>query len=272
MNSQPHMTPRITALRDELVRQMPIQKASDRTALAGKHITDVIIQYLTYVARMIRPKQRAVVIWPDVLSSQYYSAHQADVARLKSEFENGVDINPALSNQVRTNVYAGDIPKKTTGMTDDEWVKRAWKGKDKVRVLYDVHHLHLGARQSNGTVNRTGPLLFVGIAPNHAFFLTLGDHASFDDGTISKIMWDKLEAEATANGGGPFLPIGGGVTLGSTKVMDTFTAIRIVKDLEAIDRQLDTHNFSTVSIHLEWDDIVLKDDTGAEVRRLSGRL
>ncbi|MDX0190449.1 hypothetical protein CN187_26755 [Sinorhizobium meliloti] len=266
------MTPRIQNLRDDLVRRMPIQKATDRTKLAAEYITDVLIQYLTYKARMIRARPRTVVIWPDVLSSPHYANHHADVDRLKAEFEAGIDVNAALSSQVRRNVYAGDLPQRTSNMTNEEWVKKAWKGKDKVRVLYDAHHLHLGARQADGSVARTGPLLFVGIAPDHAFFLTLGDHDSFDDGTISKIMWETLDAQAMADGGGAYLPPGGGVTLGGTKVSDTMAAIRIVETLVAIDKMLDEQNATDVSIHLDWDDIVLKDGAGTEIQRLQGRL
>lgn len=272
MNTQLQMTPRIQKLRDDLVKLMPIQKATDRTNLAGKYITDVVVQYLTYKARMIRPRRRTVVIWPDVFASRYYSTHQADVARLKTEFEAGVDVNAALSNLVRSNVYAGDLPQKTSDMTDEEWVKKAWKGKDKVRVLYDVHHLHLGIRQPDGSVDRTGPLLFVGVGSDHAFFLTLGDHNSFDDGTISKIMWDKLEAKATADGGGAYLPLSGGVTLGGTKVTDTLSAIKIVSKLEKLDKMLDENKMSDVNLHLDWDDIVLKDNSGKEIRRLQGQI
>lgn len=268
----PPMTARIQDLRDELVRNMPIQKAADRAKLAGEYITTVLIQYLTFKARMVRVRPRTVVIWPEVAASPHYAVHKVDVERLKAEFEAGTDMNAALSSLVRRNVYAGDLPTKTAGMTNEDWVKKAWRGKDRVRVLYDVHHLHLGARQADGSVARSGPLLFVGIAPDQAFFLALGDHDSFDDGTISKMMWDALEAGPTAAGGGAYLPPGGGVTLGGTKAPDTLEAIRIVKVLEEIDRQLDEQNAADVSIHLDYDDIVLKDSAGTEIQRIAGRM
>jgi hypothetical protein len=138
----PNMSPRIADLRDNLVSRMPIRKAADQAKLAGEYITTVLIQYLTWQARLIRPRPRSVVIWPEVLASPHYAVHQADVERLKAEFETGTDVNAALSGQVRTNVYAGDLPRKTTAMTQEEWVKKAWKGKDRLRVLVDAHHLH----------------------------------------------------------------------------------------------------------------------------------
>jgi hypothetical protein len=268
----PTMSPRITDLRDNLVGRMPIRRAADQAKLAGEYITTVLIQYLTWQARLIRPRPRSVVIWPEVLTSPHYAVHQADVERLKAEFETGIDVNAALSSQVRTNVYAGDLPKKTVAMTQEEWVKKAWKGKDRMRVLVDAHHLHLGPRNSDGTVGRTGPLLFAGITPDQAFFLTIGDHDSFDDGRITKMMHDKLEAEVMASGGGVYMPPGGGVTLGGTKIEDTLRAINIVKTLERIDQKLDEQNAAGYAIRIDWDDILIADPQGNEIQRIKGKL
>jgi len=268
----PNMSPRIAGLRDNLVSRMPIRKTADQAKLAGEYITTVLIHYLTWQARLIRPRPRSVVIWPEVLASPHYAVHQADVERLKAEFEAGMDVNAALSGQVRTNVYAGDLPRKTTAMTQEEWVKKAWKGKDRMRVLVDAHHLHLGPRQSDGTVGRTGPLLFAGVAPDQAFFLTIGNHDSFDDGSITKMMHDKLEAEAMATGGGVYMPPGGGVTLGGTKVVDTLRAIEIVKTLELVDQKLDEQNAAGYAIRIDWDDILIVDPQGKEFKRIKGKL
>ena len=90
----PTMTPRITDLRDNLVSLMPIRKAADQAKLAGEYITTVPIQYLTWQARLIRPRPRSVVIWPEVLASPHYAVHQTDVERLRAEFEAGVDVMP----------------------------------------------------------------------------------------------------------------------------------------------------------------------------------
>ncbi|MBY3389200.1 hypothetical protein [Rhizobium laguerreae] len=272
MTNDPHMSPRIQDLRDYLVRNMPIQKAADRATLGGKYITTVLIHYLTYKARMIRARPRTVVIWPSVENSKHYAAHEADVARLKAEFEAGVDMNAALSSAIRRSVYAGELPQRTREMTNEDWVKKAWRGKDRIRVLFDVHHLHLGPRQQDGSVGRTGPLLFVGVAPEQVFFLTLGDHDSFDDGTISSIVWDALEARAQADGGGIYMPPGGGVTLGGTKTTDTFKAINIVKALEHLDRQIDELGAVDTVIRFDGDDIILKDGQDNETDRFKDQL
>ena len=224
------LSPRLQALKDELVRSIPIQKAADRTTLASKALTDVVIQYLTWRARLIRQRPRAVVVWPDVTNSPHYPAYKEAIERIKAGLEAGRNMNAYLSHQARRNAYAGDIPKKTAAITQEEWVKKAWKGKDRVRVTVDAHHLHMGTENPDGTVDRTDPLLFVGVGPDQAFFLTIGDHKSFDDGTVSKLMHDKLDADLAHMGGGAALA-GPGITLGGTQVNDTLKAIKLVKRL-----------------------------------------
>lgn len=267
----PTMSVRITELRDYLAGIMPVSKAANKAQLGSLYITDVMIQYLTWQARLIRQRPRMVVIWPEVMISQHYAAHAADIARLKAEFEAGADMNPALSNQVRSNVYAGNLPTKTKEMTQDEWVKKAWAGKDRMRVLVDVHHLHLGARKPDGSVERSGPLLFVGVTKNEVFFLALGDHDSFTDGSISGLMHQKLEARLA--GAGPSLPGGLGVTLGGTQVKDTLSSITLVRQIEGADKALDQQGAGPgYKIRMDYDDVVILDPAGAEIRRYPGRL
>jgi hypothetical protein len=160
-------------------------------------------------------------------------------------------------------------------MTNEEWVKKAWKGKDRVRVTVDTHHLHLGEVNPDGTVGRSGPLLFAGITQDAAFLLTIGDHNGFDDGTVSKLMHDKLDADLARAGGGVAIA-GPGVTLGGTQIKDTFKSIDIVKKLRQIDTDLDRQGYSGVSersLKLDWDDIlVVETATGNVLAKYPGAL
>lgn len=270
------LTPRLAKLKDDLIQTMPIKKAADRATLASKSLGEVVVQYLTYRARLIRRRPRTVVIWPEVMNSPHYPAHKQAVERIAASLKAGDDMNAYLSNQVRTNVYAGNLPTSSAGMSNEEWVRKAWRGKDRVRVTVDTHHLHLGALNADGTVGRTGPLLFAGITTTQAFLLTIGDHDSFNDGSISGLMYDKLEARVQQAGGGLVLPPGLGVTLAGTQVKDTFRGIDIVKTIRATDARLTSEGYPDVSqreIHLDWDDIVVVDATnGLEVSRETGKL
>jgi hypothetical protein len=256
------LTPRLAELKDDLIQRMPIKKAADRTTLASKTLGNAVIQYLTWQARLIRPRPRTVVIWPEVINSPHYTAYKEAVDRIAASLRQGDDMASYLSNQVRSNVYAGNLPSSSAGMSNDEWVRKAWRGKDRVRVTVDVHHLHLGPLHPDGSVGRAGPLLFVGITPNEAFLLTIGDHDSFDDGTVSHLMYDKLDAKLKQAGGGVALPPGLGVTLGGTQVKDTFASIDLIKQLRELDDELTQQGYADASLRvlrLDWDDIVVLD-------------
>jgi hypothetical protein len=47
---------------------------------------------------------------------------------------------------------------------------------------------------AHGAIGRSPELIFVGVMQDTAVFLTIGDHNSFDDGTISKLMDNHLRA------------------------------------------------------------------------------
>lgn len=276
MTSQPEtLTPRLTKLKADLIAKIPVRNQAASADLASKSLSEVVIQYLTWQARLIRPRPRGVVIWPEVTNSPHFENFASEIAAIEAGFCAGDDMNPYLSNQVRTHAYAAQLPPPSTPLTNEEWVRRAWRAKDRVRVTVDAHHLHLGPKTPNGTVQRSGELLFVGIAPDVAFFLTIGDHASFDDGTVSKIMNDKLEAHLAEKGGGVVLA-GPMVTTAGTQVKDTFRGIDIVKELRKIDRALTEEGYSDTSdrvIQIEWDDIVVRDPTsGQEIQRIAGKL
>lgn len=267
------LSPRLQALKDDLVQRMPIKKAADRATLASKNLGEVIIEYLTWQARLIRPRRRSVIIWPEVTNSPHYPAYKNAIARIKSSFERGVDMNAYLSNQAHNNAYAANLPTNGANMNQTDWVKKAWKGKDRVRIAVDTHHLHLGEVGTDGKVKRTGPLLFVGITHDTAFLLTVGDHGSFDNGTVSKLMHDKLDADLVRAGGGAALA-GPGITLSGTQVKDTFKSINIVKELRRIDADLNSQNCSALDrlLRLDWDDILVIGPGGTEVARYPGAL
>lgn len=269
------LTPRLADLKATLVGMIPVRNQAATTSLASKTLTDVIIQYLTWQARLIRPRPRQVVIWPEVTNSPHLANFGPEIAAIEAGFRAGDDMNPYLSNQVRNHAYAADLPPPSTQLTNDEWIRRRWRGKDRVRVTVDTHHLHLGGKLADGTVARSNELLFAGITPETAFFLTIGDHNSFDDGTVSKIMHDTLDVQLAGEGGGIALA-GPVITTAGTQAKDTFSAIKIRKKLAEIDRELTEAGYLDTSnrvIRMEWDDIVVVDPTtGSEFHRVPGEL
>lgn len=275
MTNPENLSPRLAGLKADLAARIPTRSQTAQTELAAKSLSEVIISYLSWQARLIRPRPRDVVIWPEVTASSHYLAYTAEIANIEAAFRAGDDMNPYLSTQVRTHAYAAELPPPTAALSNDEWVTRNWRGKDRMRVTVDAHHLHLGGKQADGIVARSGPLLFAGITPDHAFFLTIGDHDSFDDGTVSGIMHDKLDAYLASHGGGAMLG-GPMITLGGTQVKDVRRAHSIMTTLRKLDDALDNHAEPDVNasvVRLEWDDIVATNETsGKEFARIKGHL
>jgi hypothetical protein len=112
--------------------------------------------------------------------------------------------------------------------------------------------------------------------PDTALFLTIGDHKSFDDGTISKLMSNHLDATVAREGlTGAFLA-GPGVTTAGTQVKDTFRAINLVRQLKEIDAALTSRGFpdpAQKALRLDFDHLVVVDTrTGRIEQKISGLL
>lgn len=212
------------------------------------------------------------MIWPEVIASPHYQTYKGAIEDIRREFENGDDVNGRLSNLAHRRTYSGSPPSPAS-LPNEKWLKAFWRDKDRTRVTLDAHHLHMGQRDANGIVGRTGPLLFVGVMADTVVFLTIGDHKSFDDGTISKLMNDRLDASVSS---GEAVVAGPGVTLGGTQVKDTFRAIDLVKQLSAVDAELTKKGFTEPAqkaFVLDFDHIVIVDrPTGKIEGSISGLL
>lgn len=238
-----------------MVQRIPCETATARQEPRDKHLTDVLIAYLTWQVRLIRPRPRDVVIWPEVMNSPIYAKYKDAIAAIEREFKTGQDVNARLSKLAHKRAYSG-TPPRPNSLPQQAWLKAFWRDKDRTRVTLDVHHLHMGSRDVRGAVGRTGELIFVGVTPDTAVFLTIRDHKSFDDGTISKLMGSHLRATAV----GAVLA-GPDTTLGGTQG-DTFRPIDLSKQLKELDIELTRAGFPNLaqkSIRMEFDDIVVVD-------------
>ncbi|MDA9532818.1 hypothetical protein [Bradyrhizobium sp. CCBAU 25338] len=89
---------------------------------------------------------------------------------MAAEIETGNDMRPYLSDQLN---YGYVRAKDQT----------LWGNKDYVLNAYEMHHLHLSP-------SGTKELLYVSFSRVDAFFLMVGDHKSFDDGTLAQAVAD----------------------------------------------------------------------------------
>ena len=103
-----------------------------------------------------------------------FEAHRKAIYDLAEKIEAGQDLTPFLSDRVHRYGYVG--LKTRTGK------KRRgpeWEDKDYALNAYETHHLHLDTKG-------TEELLYVRFSRDGAFFVMLGNHDSFDDGTLAQ--------------------------------------------------------------------------------------
>jgi hypothetical protein len=167
------LSPRIHAFHETLVAAIPCQPESAHDALRKMSTPELLIRYLNWADRYVAPRPRRVVTWEGFVRHGTAKLHRKAVYGLAEKIQAGDDLTPFLSKKIRRFGYV--IPK------DDKQKPRSveWRDKDYALNAYDTHHLHLNK-------NRTRSLLYVSFSRSDALFVMVGDHDSFDDGTLAQ--------------------------------------------------------------------------------------
>jgi hypothetical protein len=123
----------------------------------------IAILYFALQQRIIEIKPRNVLISQEFLCPQEL---EAGLELIKNKILNGENIRP---NQSR-------LLKKIDN-------------KDGLLFDWDIHHLHLGTNiESDGFVNRTGPLLYVRFDDENAYLLNVESHGAWTMQKLLKII------------------------------------------------------------------------------------
>lgn len=203
------------------------------------------IKYFNFKRRLISETPRTVLYSKEFI---YADDYELGLKLIQSKFENGESLTPHLSKQLFNLDYNDPL------LND-------WK----------IYHLHLGTElevNGSGFVNRTGPLLFVRIDEEKAYFINIMPHSnSWTKQEMVKIIhenWPESIEDYRMNGviglehipsdedikqmrkfgintsveienGVVYMPIGGGLTSAKTSVEVTESLIRynrLLRDLE----------------------------------------
>jgi hypothetical protein len=131
--------------------------------------------------RFIRPQARAVYTWEGFLKHGDAKTYLEKISKLIRRIAAGEDLTPYLSDRIMKFGYV------SRGASDRRPKGIEWSDKDYVLNAFEAHHLHLG--QLSGARDwspRTSALLFVIFGRDSARFLMVGNHDSFDDGTLAE--------------------------------------------------------------------------------------
>jgi len=172
--------PRVAAFKSRLISEIPCvpDKVEVRRALGELSLPRLLIQYFNWSDRLLPPRPRRTIRWHGFHEHSAHSFSSPALMELEKLSEKGERLDQYLSRQAYECGYV-QRPSPKRGVF--------WGDKDLALNAYDVHHLHLVAmdkhrRRPGGS--RT--LLFATLSRTNMVPLMIGDHNSFDDGTLFK--------------------------------------------------------------------------------------
>lgn len=181
------LPPRLEKLRSQLLANIPALPGS-QTALAALSMPQAMLAYVNWASRFIKPRRRSVSYAPAFWKSQAAMERGGEILALEASVKAGSDLTPYLSGRVLSDGYQSG---------SDHGKQMTWADKDFALNAYGIHHLHFvpaNGKSRGADPGKHGHLLYVEFGRHHATFLMVGDHKSFDDGTLHDAV---IEARAS---------------------------------------------------------------------------
>ena len=191
--------PRLEEFRRWLVQEIPCEPQSVRTDLEALSLSSLAIKYMNWRDRFVPTRARNVTTWDGFLRDPRRLAFRPTIDALAQRITSGQDLTPFLSTEI---VKCGYVRPKTR--KDGKRRGIEWDDKDYALNGYGVHHLHLSDEMMrDGWARRTDDLLFATFDRESAFFLMIGDHDSFHDGTLMRAAAKSRAASGPSMKAGP---------------------------------------------------------------------
>ncbi len=182
--------PRLEEFRRWIIQQIPCEPQHARADLEALALPCLLINYMNWRDRFVPTRARNVTTWDGFLRDPRGFASWPSIIALAQRITSGQEVKPFLSKDI---VRYGYVRPKTG--TDGKRRGIEWGDKDYALNSYGVHHLHLTDKvMRNGWVRRTNDLLFASFNRESAFFLMVGNHKSFDDGTLMQAVAESRAA------------------------------------------------------------------------------
>jgi len=178
--------PRLNALRQWIESNIPTKTVDAREHLETLSFGNLLIAWTNWASRFVPPRCRKVLAAPEFWQNPSAQRYRASITALAREIESGADLTPFLSPRVARDGYESPA------------VHDHWAAKDFALNAYDVHHLHLiPARRDGSRGGMSRHLVFVRFYRDIAVLLLLGDHKSFDDGSLEQVvhLWNYREGK-----------------------------------------------------------------------------
>lgn len=141
-------------------------------------IGELLGRYVNWADRFVARRPRRVITWEGFERTGSPQSHREAVEHLANKIEAGDDMTPFLSDDISR---LGYVRPKNPSRKEAKRRGVEWGDKDYALNAFETHHLHLSPKGSR-------ELLYVIFSRADAFFLMLGDHRSFDDGTLAQAL------------------------------------------------------------------------------------
>lgn len=130
---------RIKTLKKEIINIVPKfpNNRATKEDVESKHLTDLLIVYLSWAARLIIPRPRKVEIEHEVTSDMRWDSVKNQFSLLKEKIEKGQDLIPHLSLKAQEKGYTPATSEP--GPSVDKWAD-----KDFLLNVMGFYHFHLG--------------------------------------------------------------------------------------------------------------------------------
>jgi len=184
------LPPRLKQFHEELSRSIPCipTTADARRELETKPLRDLLAIYINWQSRFIPPRPRIVQVVPDFWNSPLVKRHTGRLRVLIRKIEAGDDLSMHLSNRAHTHGYVSSKQRRIWS-DDRDFTLNGW----------EVQHVHLDEMNKQGrrphTLDRE--LLYAVFGAEEATLVLVGDHNSFDDGTLDDAL---VRARAVSGG------------------------------------------------------------------------
>jgi hypothetical protein len=165
-------SPRILKLRESLIKELP-RVPNNRVSLESMRALsthDLILSFITWRMRRIPQKPRTVRFWSGGVKPVQARLARPRLEPLLRDVRAGRDLEPYLSERVRTAGIdlATDLPRSQR------------RDMDMVLTRHGLHHFHVGIRAGNNPKGRSGSLVFAEVLPDEFRIVAISDHRAFE--------------------------------------------------------------------------------------------
>ncbi len=171
------LPPRVEGLRQALAEGIPIvgDERQGRAELADMTLGDLLTIYINWMTRLPQQCPRRVR-YAERFWTEKAERLRPAVMALERVVSQGEPLAPFLSSRTAVQGYAPKRERNGRGIP--------WADKDFALNVWGAHHLHLGSPGAGDRARRSSDLLYVCFTRGEAVFLHVGDHKSFDNGSL----------------------------------------------------------------------------------------